>query len=275
MKKMKNMITMLAATALLLAPLNVPLKASAAEPVTYTVKYMEDTKDWRYRTDSSEFEDPNYYREVDVIPLKDGDIVAVYCDVTTDEDPKLDLGNARLSNLTVTQSPSFLIIQSGDIDECFLLSGSSCSINGNVSTAYVYEKSFCNFNKNVKDLRFISGDEETHSNIGCSGTVGHFSHIDFENNIYDYNLYNFAANTFSLQDGILQTAEEHYSQTPTQGTAPVTPPAPQQTSQPSSTPSDEYDSVPKTGQRNFTPWLLVLGTACVAGCVLFSRKKAH
>jgi len=277
MKRVKNLTVMLTAAVLVLLFTCIPLKASAA-PVTYTVKYMEDTQDWRYRTDSSEFEDPEYYKEVESIPLQDGDVVAVYCDVSVSDDPKLNLGSARLSNLTVTAGPSFLVITSGDIDECFLLAGSGCSINGNVSTAYVYDTVTCNFNKNVGELRLVSSEEDAHSNIGCSGTVGHFSHIDYENNLHDYNLYNFAANSFSLQDGILQTPESQYSQTPSQATAPqpqqTTAPQPQQPSGASSAPasSGDYDSVPKTGSSSVAPWLVCCIVLCGAGSLALVRK---
>lgn len=270
MKKMKNIITMLAAAALLFMAGSNSFKAQAAEPVTYSVKYMPDAQDWEYRANTSEFEDPDVYRELYYMKetLKDGDLVVVYYDGSADPAPILDLGNVRLSNLTVAQSDGLSIIYAGYIDECFLLAGTASSINSDINTLYVYDSITCNLNKNVNELRLSFIDEdEMHSNIGCMGTVEHFYAASEAYSPYD--LYHFAKGSFYLLNGDLETPEEKYSKTAS-SSAPQQTPAPPSSSatEPSNsaaTSSAEYDHVPKTGNSSPVLWLLCTAVLCLGG----------
>lgn len=281
MKKRKGIFTMLAAAVLFCILGSSSLKASAAAPVTYTVRYQGDDQEWGYRTEGlEEFEDPDTYRELYYLKesLKDGDVVVVYYDGSANSDPSLDLGNVRLSNLTVAQSDGFSVIFSGPVDECFLLTGVSCAINSEINTVHAYDSIVCNLNKNVKVLHLTLDDSnDTHSTIGCAGTVGHFYTTDTD--YAPYNLYNFQPGSFYFVNGHLETPEEQYSTTasPSAPTQPSTSTAqPSGTTQPSAPaaqpsgsttqPSGDYDSVPKTGNTTPALWLL-LGTAilCLGG----------
>ena len=270
MKKRKNIITLLAAVALLFMAGSNSFKAQATEPVTYSVIYMPDTEDWEYRADTSEFEDPNYYRELYYMKetLKDGDLVAVYYDGSANPAPVLDLGNVRLSNLTVAQSDGLSIIYAGYIDECFLLAGTSSAINSDINTVYVYDSITCNLNKNVNELRLSFKDEdEMHSNIGSMGTVEHF--YAASEAYVPYDLYHFATGSFCLDNGELETPEEKYSKTASSPAPQPTPvPPANSAAEPSNSaaaPSAEYDHVPKTGNTSPVLWLLCTAVLCLGG----------
>ena len=271
MKKRKNIITMLAAAALLFMAGSTSFKSQAAEPVTYSVKYMPDSQDWEYRADTSEFEDPNYYRELYYMKesLKDGDLVAVYYDGSVEPAPILDLGNVHLSNLTVAQSDGLSIIYAGYIDECFLLAGTASSINSDINTVYVYDSITCNLNKNVNELRLSFKDvDKMHSNIGCMGTVEHFYAASEAHTLYD--LYHFEKGSFYLLNGDLETPEEKYSKTASSSAPQPTPVPPsnsaaEQPSNSAAAPSAEYDHVPKTGNSSPVLWLLCTAVLCLGG----------
>lgn len=269
MKKRKNIITMLAATALIFMAGSNSFKSQAAEPVTYSVRYMPETQDWEYRADTSDFEDPDLYRELYYMKetLKDGDLVAVYYDGSSNSDPVLDLGNVHLSNLTIAQSDGHSIIYAGYIDQCFLLAGTTSSINSDINTLYVYDSITCNLNKNVKELRLSFQDvDNMHSTIGCTGSVEHFYAASETYTPYD--LYHFEANSFYLLNGDLQTPEDKYSKTASSSAPLQTPAPPSNSAEPSNSaadPSAEYDHVPKTGNTSPVLWLLCTAVLCLGG----------
>lgn len=212
MKKIKTFVTMVTAIAMLLfVPKVTSLTASAATPTTYSVKYLPSERAWRYQANTSTFDDNAYHRELYYLyqVLKDGDLVVVYYD--SSDAPSLNLGDVHLSNLTVVQSSAISVIYTGGIDDCYLLAGTACAINGDVTNAHVYDSALCNFNGNVKNLNIYAGDDMT-STVGCGGTVEHL-HATSSSRTY-YNLFNFKANTLSIQNGTLQTAAEDYRTTP-------------------------------------------------------------
>ena len=213
-KKVRTLVTLLLVAAILVgAPRLYSLRASAASAVTYAVKYVPGYGEWRFQENTSTFDDSAYHRELYYLyaSLKDGDLVVVYNDSASV--PSLDLGTARLSNLTVTSSESFIIIYCGSIDDCYLLGGASCAINADVTNAYVYDTVLCNFNKNVKELNLYPQDAVT-STIGCAGIVDHVYAVSRSTDKALYSLYNFQAGSFLLQSGTLTTDKSKYSVTP-------------------------------------------------------------
>ncbi len=220
--KAKKLITILTAIAILIGvPVLCPLEADAAGPITYAVKYVPDSSDWRYQANTSAFDDNAPHRDLYYLrqELKDGDLVVVYND--SPSVPALDLGTKRLSNLTVTSSSSFAIIYCGEIDDCYLLGGASCSINANVANAYVYDTVLCNFNKNVKELNVCPLDDMT-STIGCSGTVDHLYAVSRTTGRTYHSLYSFQAGSLDIKDGALMTASSKYSTAPSPTSSAVT-----------------------------------------------------
>lgn len=212
MKKIKTFAAMVTAIALLFfVPQTTSLTASAAEPTTYAIKYLPSEHAWRYQANTSTFNEGEYHRELYYLyqVLKEGDLVVVYNNSSSA--PSLNLGDVRLSNLTVVQSSSLSVIYTGGIDDCYLLAGTACSVNGDISNAHVYDSALSNFNGNVKNLNIYAGDSMT-STVGCGGTVEHL-YATSPSKTY-YNLFNFKANTLSIKNGILQTAAENYSATP-------------------------------------------------------------
>lgn len=283
-KRIKALVSLLAAVAVFaLLPGGNALTVRAAEPTTYAVQYLAgDINQWRFITGST-FDATQAHMGADILPslLKDGDSVVVYNG--TDKPTKdLDLGTAKLSNLTVYQNATAVVF-TGGITDCYVLAGSSCAINGDVTNAYLYDNTTCTFNNNVLDMTLYVTDQ-AHSNISCAGTVGRFC---IYSTTYDKKMnefFNIIDGALSLKDGTTYIPSGKYSATPTDEytqamTNASTPAAPESTPAPSTgTPTvnaaDEYDSVPKTGDSNAYLWLFCVSAVCFAGSY-FLRKKAN
>ena len=290
MKKWKNFrnITALIVTAvmLFLLPEGHCLKVNADEPVTYAVKYLADQGEWCYQENSSTFDDTvaswQVYQLQEV--LKAGDTVVVYNDTTADV--TLDLGSTRFTNLTVSTS-AFTIINTGGVQDCYILSNSSCAVNGNIANAHVYDNSLVNFGNNIQELRIHCNDKIT-SSVGCGGTVGHlYAPSDTLPRTF-YDLYDFQAGSLIIdQDGDLNTPDWKYGREPSSqpGGQPTPQPEAQQPEmqQPAAQPTpaapadsdDEYDAVPKTGERNPALWLICFGILCMSGSIGLRLKSQN
>ncbi len=271
MKKFKHTVTLLTAAVLFfLLPRAGCLRAAAAEPVTYAVKYIEENDDWRYLANTSTFDENAYHRELYymLLDIKDGDIVIVYNE--TDQARTLDLGDVHLGNLTVAPSDAITMIFSGDVNECHILKGAYCTINANVANAHVYESAVCNFNKNVQELRLhVESELSTSLSVGCEGTVGHlYAPSDTLPRTF-YDLYDFKAGKMVILEGVLMANSADYSSAPAQPPAPTAVPAP---SAPA-TDNDEYDEVPKTGAPS--PLLWLAGIAVVSAAISFRLRKSN
>lgn len=267
MKKTKTIaVVFAAAAALILFPKGNALTAEAEEPVSYAVQYDEGTGGWRMQANTNVFDNSVYSREIDYLQqdIKEGDIVVVYNHSNARKD--LDLGNVRLSNLTVVQNTSFCVIRTGGVDECYVLGGSTCSINGNVKNAHVYNGAVCTFVNNVDDLTLH--EEDSKVVVSVRGTVGHLGGSGFD-------LYDFVEDSLSIEKGTFwtdsskyHTAEEHALLTPVSGGGPAATEQPQ-----SAATDDEYDDVPKTGQNNLLHWLLLFAFASLAGSYLLRKTE--
>lgn len=257
MKKIKIFVAILAAvTALVLLPDASAATAEAAEPVTYAVKYYEETDEWLYWANTSIYsEDINggslYYL---LQNLKDGDSVVVY-NYSANTGAELNLGSVNLYNLTYAQGTTWAIVHVGSVQECYVLGGTSGTINCNVENAYVYDTVTFNFNRNVTNL-YLYASDEIHSSVGVKGKVGHLLAItppgQNPSGVY-FNYYDFPANTLYFADGTFtptstnfNTEEEHASNAAKTAS------------------SDEYDAVPKTGQSNLYLLLLCASAICFA-----------
>lgn len=269
MKRIKSLVALFAVAAILFMLPDSTLTASAAEGTTYAVKYSDEHQEWRYQPGAI-YDDALGAGPIDLMKtlLKDGDLVVVYNDSANASE--LDLSDFHLSNLTLVNTGSFTIIKAKAIDNCYVLAGTSSSINAEITNAYVYDSVLCNFGGNVKELTLYANDE-VFSTIGCSGKVGHFYAPSETLPRTFYNCYSFTADTFYLENGNLLTAYEDYTWT-----------APAATSQPSgststgtsagSSSSNDYDSVPKTGESNLVLWLMCAAAICAAGSYGLKRK---
>lgn len=269
MKRMKKIVSLLAAAMLCLMPLaNLSLTAHAAEPVTYYLKYLPSDNEWRYQVGSA-WDDTAVHRELYYMKLdiKDGD----YMVIEGNNDLILDL-SVRLGNLTMNSATTPIITAKG-IDNLYVLRDSRCIINGDVTNAYIYDNGFCNFNNNVTYLEII-GSSDINATVAAGGTVGHAKGVSNLQTYYD--LYNFEAGRLYIENGSVRTEAKYYSTTP-QGTqtAPA-PAAPAASATPDPAPaapasssaaaaSGEYDDVPKTGEANTCIWLLGIAAVCLLG----------
>ncbi len=269
MKRIKTIATtFLLAAALVLLPGSNALKAEAATPVTYAVQYDSEDNEWRYQVGSQytdEGEDRSLYYLLQV--LKDGDLVAVYN--SDDGAPHLDLGNVKLSNLTLCNT-AMTAVHTGGISDCHILSNSTCAINGDVHNAFVYDAASVNFNNNVHNLTILSDEDNFYSNVNCGGTVWHLYAYSTTHPVTFYDLYNFDSGVLVIDNGVLETEYYFYDESIPSGNAQTATPAP---STPSA-PADEYDEVPKTGESALPYALLSVSVLCFAGSLML-RKKAN
>lgn len=274
MKKLKKFVSLLAIAALLvLIPSQNALTASAAEPVTYYLRFIDG--EWRQQQ-TAVWDDKAAHRELYYMneAIKDGDIIIVEGSSTTPITV-----DVKLSNLTVKNGSSVVFHAKG-YDECYILDQNTAAINGDVTNAHVYGSSKCNFNNNVSRLEIIGMGNDLnnlHATVTTVGTVSHLAAIELTGEVY-FEYYDFPANTFRMEDGSLRTEEKNYSKTPsaqqnaaqqnnTQQNA-AQPPAQNQ-----NTSSDEYDDVPKTGESNLIFWLIGIAAVGIAGKYALNKAR--
>lgn len=285
MKNFKKMLSLLMAAALIaLLPGANTLKAAAATPTTYYVRYDTDQNDWRMQIGEwlEDYEGrETYYLNNGDEAVKDGDILVILDNGTTEAGSELTV-NAHLSNLTVNRAHA--VISTGGVDECYVLGSSYAAITGSITNAYVYDDAVCTFNSNVTNLKLISSQEnDVNTDISVGGTVAYASVSNPGGVLKEY--YNFTANSFYYDHASgLMTDPSRYSTTgsapapaPAQGTTAQNTTASQTATQPQSgsgTSSGEYDDVPKTGENNLLfVSLLALSAASFAGCMALNLKR--
>lgn len=299
MKRLKTIVSLLAAAALLLlAPNAQQLQVSAAEPVTYSLKYVEANNEWRYHVGSWDDSNPGH-RELYYLKesIKDGDNIVVE---GGDQGLTLELP-VNLGSITFNHS-HLAVITAKSVENVYVLRDSVAAINGDVKNAHVYDNAVVNFNDNVTNL-YITKEICGQQTIVVVGTVDYVKTGDAEM-VYN-EMYNFQANSFRQEEGILKTDASKYSTippvvapivpgvpnavTPVAPVVPVVPVDPAVTvpvvpAVPTApvapvvpvTPADSlYDDVPKTGEPFALPGLLVIGAGiCFGGAYLLKRKSA-
>lgn len=276
-KSIKSIVSILAAIAVLvMVPAGNVLPVKAAEPVTYSIKYIGGSvNDWRFQPGST-FDDGGYHWSIYLLnqDLKDGDAVVVYAGEVT-PNKELDLGTVKLGNLTIYQN-AFAAVLTGGVKDCYVLAGSTSAINGNVTNAYLYDSTVCTFNNDVLDMAlYYSGTTPT-SNISCAGTVGHFTADPTYDGRRYFEFYNISKGAFLIKDGTSQIPYDKYSPEPTEdylqakgsASAPASS-AENNTSQAAS----EYDKVPKTGDSSVYLWLFCVSASCFAGSRMLRKKS--
>lgn len=296
MKRLKTIVSLLAAAAMLLLMPNTDLpQVSAAEPVTYSLKYVEANNEWRYHVGPWDDNNPGH-RELYYLKesIKDGDIIVVE---GGDQGLTLELP-VNLSNITFNHS-HLAVITAKSVENVYVLRDSVAAINGDVKNAHVYDNAVVNFNDNVTNL-YITKEICGQQTIVVVGTVDYVKTGDAEK-VYN-EMYNFQANSFRQEEGILKTDASKYSTVPVPTapvvpgdpsaalpvvptvpvdptvTVPVVPTVPETPVAPvvPVTPADSlYDDVPKTGEPLALPGLLVMGAGiCFGGAYLLKRKSA-
>jgi len=274
----KLLAVTVSAVMLALLPNANALTVSAEEPATFIFTYDGSGNDdgWWYQQ-GSEWDDEAGSTSIHFLhgDIKDGDIVVV-----RNAAPSLLTINVHLSNLTIHNDPGNLIMVSvtGGIDNCYILNDAQASVSGDVLNAYVYGAAVANFHNNVTNLHTYNDNPDAGANIGVNGTVAYFDSKD-ENYGITPSGTNFAANTFSLENGTLLTDPSQYTQDisggpvsgTVSGTASNTQAAPQSTPKPSA--SDEYDAVPKTGESSPAMWLSLLAVSCLSISLILRRTS--
>ncbi|MBR6627163.1 MAG: hypothetical protein IKL04_04205 [Lachnospiraceae bacterium] len=267
MRKLKKLVTLLAALALFVVPFsNTTMTASAEGGTTYYIKFMESDNDWRFQIggwdDSLGYGSHLYYLHEHI---KDGDTIVV--DGGPGQQCYINIPEVRLANVT-SKGANVANITAKEIDEVYALFDGTIILNGHVKKAYVYEKSVVNFNNDVDYLEVICNtDSKVHAFIGVQGTVGHLYAYGANNNV-KFDCYNFKPGTFSMYDGNLNVLPENYTTTPPAASGTASTPA-------ASTGSagSEYDDVPKTGE-NTLPYVMVLGVLALCVCGKLALRKS-
>lgn len=261
MKRLKKLVSTLAAVALcaLLPGVNV-LTVSAAEPVTFYVKYVDADEGWCFQTggwSETEYNRDLYYMHEEI---KDGDILVIDSN-ESGESIELTI-NKKLSNLTITQGSKAVVATNG-VDVVYALADSASAITGNVNEAYLYDTAGVTFHSNVNTLTMYDTRAESTGVATVAGTAGHVVRQTDSGYVY-FEIYNVAKGKLLIDWGGLKTDPADYSTTPAaaQAPAPQAPaaPAPQQSAS-----SGEYDDVPKTGESNAVIWLVGIAALCLVG----------
>ncbi len=296
MKKLKTFVSLLAAAALLfLTPGVGKLQVSADGPVTYSLKYVEANNEWRFHIgpwddNNSGHRELYYMKEA----IKDGDIIVVE---GGDQSLRLDL-DVSLSNITFNHAHT-AAINVKSVDNVYVLRDSVGSVTGDVTNAYVYDNAVANFNSNVTNL-YITKERSGEQTIAVVGTVAYAWTGDAEKTYNEF--YNFQANSFRQDKGILKTDPSKYSTLPVAVTpvvpvvpeVPVVPVVPTDPTLVPALPVDpslvpaapvapvapvvpaagEYDDVPKTGEPLSLPALLLLSAGlCFGGAYLIKKSQ--
>ena len=272
MKGFKTIVSLLAVAAmLLLLPGANTLQVSAEEPVTYSLKYVEDKGEWRFHVGA--WDDSNSgHRELYYLKesIKDGDHVVI-----EEGNYALNLElPVNLGSITFNHS-SNAVITAKSTENVYVLRDSVAAVNGDVVNAHVYDNAVANFNNNVTNL-FITKERSGEQTIAVVGTVAYVKTSDAEK-VYN-EFYNFQAGSFYQEKGILKTDASKYSTAPSADTAAAqtasgTQPAAETTVTAPAAPAGEYDDVPKTGE-SFLPYLLLLTAGvCFGSAYLLSRRE--
>lgn len=262
MKKMKTLVSLLAAAALLLMlPGAKALQATAAEPVTYSLKYVESNEEWRYQVglwnDNAGHRELYYLKE----SIKDGDLIVIE---GGEHGLMLELP-VNLNNITFNHAYS-AVITVKSVENVYVLRDSVGVVNGDVVNAHVYDNAVANFNNNVTNL-YITKERSAEQSIAVAGTVAYVKTGDAEKTYNEF--YNFQANSFRQEKGVFKTEAGMYSTTPSDNAQPASPVAPA-----ASTADSEYDDVPKTGEPSALPYLLIIASGiCFGGVYLLRSKK--
>lgn len=258
-----------------------PTTSLTAHAKNYAVSFNEEKQEWKWQEgstyDSSKEENHMYY-----LSLQDGDYVAVYEGAASDGET-LDLGSAKLGNLTIVNTIGTVVVKTGGISECYILANTTSSISGNVNTAYVYDPATVTFTGNVTNLISTSNNSDYNCNIGVGGTVAYYHAYSLNDPKTFWEKYNFAAGKFSVEDGNLKTQYYYYDDNGTVPTSTTTDTAAAAesstttTAAPSTTTAvasaSEYDDVPKTGEDASYAYLLLLAAAvCGAGSVMLRKR---
>lgn len=275
-KSIKSIVSILAAIAVLvMVPAGNVLPVKAAEPVTYSIKYIGGSvNDWRFQPGST-FDDGGYHWSIYLLnqDLKDGDAVVIYPGEVT-PNKELNLGTVKLGNLTIYQN-AHAVVLTGGIKDCYVLAGSTSAINGNVTNAYLYDGTTCTFNNDVLDMTLYFNGAAPTSNLSCAGTVGHFKGVSNDNGRIHYEFYSISKGAFLIENGISLIPYEKCSPLPTeeylQAAEAASVPA---TAAENNTSKDtsEYDKVPKTGDSSVYLWLFCASAFCFAGSRMLRKK---
>lgn len=282
MKKLKTIVSLLAAALLLMVPGADTLQTSAAEPVTYSLKFVENEDEWRYQVGL--WNDDAGHRELYYLKqsIKDGDLIVIE---SGEHSLTLELP-VNLNNVTFNHAHS-AVITAKSVENVYVLRDSVGVVNCDVVNAHVYDNAVANFNNNVTNL-YITKERSAEQSIAVIGTVAYVKTGDAEQ-VYN-EFYNFEANSFRQEKGILKTDASKYSTvpgvpalpqqpeapvTPVEPAAPATPVDPAAPVAPAVPAAGEYDDVPKTGDSFALPYVLFAAAGiCFGGAYLLKNKKA-
>lgn len=233
--------------------------ASAADPVTYYIKYVPSLSEWRVQ-EGTWSDSVNHVGLTHVTyNIKDGDSVVI--DGNANILLKLD---AYLSSLTVAYTDIAVVYAKG-YDNVYVLGDTIAAINGDVKNAEVYNDAVANFNNNVGKL-LVSNSHTAglSATVSVLGTADHLVGRTGTDTYFE--LYSFQKGSLVLENGFLKTPASQCSSIP-----PATTTTPS-TSTNTNTNKD-YDDVPKTGDNGFMNPLLLVAIAAVCAFGAYKLNK--
>lgn len=266
MKATKRIFVLLLAIALLaFVPGAGTMTAAAADPATYTIKYVPSMGEWRVQKlnmwdENRENGDMNFLWG----NLQDGDLVVVN---GMDAEGISLTFEKYLSNLTLYGvGATSLIYAKNGVKDVYVLKGSITALNGDFENVYVYDDSICNINNDVKNV-YVAGETKMSMDVAANGTVDFCQITNLWGTVTT--MYNIQTDSLRIREGKNETDPQKYSTAP--GQAPAQPAQPAQPAEPGN--GNAAPTSPKTGENSMAMVLLAGAAICFAGGLLLRKRQ--
>ena len=238
-----------------------------AAGTTYTVKYVDSYGEWRAQPlvnwDLSKGTgDLNYLSN----NVKDGDTIVVVGDAADPGPVELKI-NVNIANLTLYETKQGVTFTGvGTVTDVYVLKGSIATLNANCKNIYVYDDSKCNV---LKDADLVQAAKESLMKMSIVA-VGKIAHAQIvENGKVTKDMYNVAADTFRIVDGVDKTDAANYSTTASASSSTGN------AGNAGSTTTNNGGTVsPKTGEASYAIGLFAGAVLCFAGAIASKKTFA-
>lgn len=246
------------------------VKVKAAEPSTYTIKYIPSMDEWRSQKLST-WDDSRENGNLDFVwgNIREGDSLVI---IGGEGSPKFDDLHIdfKLANLTLfAVKGSIIVYADQNIKDIYVLKGTVASLHGSYDNVYVYDDCACNVNNDVKYL-YVGGESSMKMNVNALGTVEHCK-IENKGTVIR-EMYNVKAKSLSVESGTDKTDPSAYSTTKTATPATTTQSTTSSANAATATTATGGIASPKTGEGHAFLLLLAGAAFCFAGFG-YARKR--
>lgn len=263
MKNFKKIMTVIMCLALVFAFMQTPVKAEAAEPVTWTIRYDTGSNMW-YGTNSTW----NYWTVPDLSSMSAGDNVVI--DANGQSLPQYAIWAPQpIGELAFVGNVNGAVY-APSVQKAYASSGCVGVVFSNVNIAESYPNAALQVQGNVNQVKCYYDYEGSITSIGVSGTVGQ-ANVKWTGDMISNNttIYNIPAGKFvTNQYGIVDLKAGEYSLVPGVAATPAT------GAGAGSGSGKQLDAVPKTGAAGLSESLIFFGLAAVfaIGAIVYKKK---